>query len=90
MDPNQLRAEILFRVAAHQPTGAYLADTDIAAAVGVSVEDVQRQIRILESQELLDVTAAFGPTYAVRLTPKGELAVEQMTTRPTPPHPIGF
>jgi hypothetical protein len=40
---------------------------------------------------LLEVVATFGPKYAVRLTPKGELAVEQATAPPqTPPNPIGF
>ena len=88
-----LRLQILLRVAAHEATGAstYLDDSDLAAAIGVSVEDVQPQIRILETEELHDVTAEFGPKYAVRLTPKGELAVENATAPPqTPPKPVGF
>lgn len=81
------------RVGEHEATGsaAYMEDKDLASAIGVPLVDVQRQIRILESNGLLDVAAAMGPTYGVRLTPQGELALEQSSgTGPTPRNPIGF
>lgn len=93
MDPNTLRGEIMRRVREHEATGsaAYIEDKDLASAIGVSLVDVQRQIRILESNGFLDVAATFGPTYAVRLTPQGELALEQASGPPsTPRNPIGF
>lgn len=81
------------RVGEHEATGssAYMEDKELASAIGVPLADVQRQIRILESNGLLDVAAAMGPSYGVRLTPQGELALEQSTeTRPAPRNPIGF
>ena len=93
MDPNTLRGEIMRRVGEHEATGesAYIEDKILATTISVPLADVQRQIRILESNGLLDVAATFGPTYAVRLTPQGELALEQATApRPTSNNPIGF
>jgi hypothetical protein len=93
MDPNTLRSEILQRVSEHEATGsaAYMADTDLATAIDLPLGDVQRQIRILESSGLLDVAAAFGPSYGVRLTSQGELALEEGSEPgPTPSNPIGF
>ena len=83
------------RVAEYEATGssAYVEDKELASVIGVSLVDVQRQIRILESNGLLDVAAAMGPSYGVRLTPQGELAIEQSTGTvppPTPRNPIGF
>ena len=93
MDPNTLRGEIKRRVGEHEATGspAYTEDKDLAAAIGVPLVDVQRQIRILESNGLLDVAAAFGPSYGVRLTPQGELALEQASgPGATSKNPVGF
>jgi len=92
MDPNTLRGEIIRRVGEHEATGssAYVEDKELAAAIGVPLVDVQRQIRILESNGFLDVAATFGPTYAVRLTPQGELALEQSSGRDSKSgNPIG-
>jgi hypothetical protein len=93
MDPNTLRGEILRRVGEHEATGsnAYMADKELARATGAPLVDVQRQIRILESHGLLDVAATFGPTYGVRLTAQGELALEESSgPGPTPRDPVGF
>lgn len=93
MDPNTLRGEIVRRVGEHMATGssAYVEDKDLAPAIGAPLIDVQRQIKILESNGLLEVVATFGPSYAVRLTPQGELALEQASAPgPTPSNPIGF
>ena len=93
MDSNTLRGEIMRRVGQHEATGSseYVENKALATAIGVPLADVQRQIRILESSGLLDVAAAFGPTYSVRLTPQGELAVEHASgPGPTPRDPIGF
>ncbi len=78
MDPNSLRQEIMRQAGEHEASGSatYLEDKELAKAIGVSLGDVQRQIQILESHGLLDVAAAMGPTYGVRLTPEGELALE--------------
>jgi hypothetical protein len=77
-EPNTLRAEILRRVNEHQTTkpSEYMEDKELAAAIGVPLGDVQRQIRIMESSGLLDVAASFGPSYGVLLTPHGERAFE--------------
>ena len=93
MDPNTLRGEIMRRVGEHEATGssAYVKDKDLATAIGVPLVDVQRQIRILESNGFLNVAATFGPTYAVRLTSQGELALEDASgPGPTPRNPVGF
>jgi Mn-dependent DtxR family transcriptional regulator len=93
MDPNSLRAEIIRLAGEHEETGSnsYLEDKILAEALSVALEDVQRQIRILESNGLLDVVATFGPTYAARLTPQGELAFEQMNRLTAEPRkPVGF
>jgi hypothetical protein len=78
MEPNTLRAQILRHVDEHQTTkpSEYMEDKALAAAIGVPLADVQRQIRIMESSGLLDVAASFGPSYAVLLTPHGERALE--------------
>jgi hypothetical protein len=93
MDPNTLRGKILCRVAEHEETGssAYLDDADIAAALDAPLADVQRQMLILESTERLELAKTFGPTYSARLTPKGLIAVEQLTAPPDKPKPpAGF
>jgi hypothetical protein len=93
MDANTLRREIVRCVGEHEATGssAYVADKELATTIGVPLVDVQRQIRILESNGFLDVAATFGPTYAVRLTAQGEVALED-ASRPGPPpgNPVGF
>ena len=93
MDPNTLRGEIMRRVAQHEATGSsgYAEDQHLASAIGVPLADVPRQIRILQSRGLLDVAETFGPTYAVRLTPDGELAMEEPGgADPTSRNPIGY
>ena len=93
MDPNTLRREIVRRVGEHEATGSstYVPDKDLANTIGVPLVDVQRQIRILESNGLLDVAATMGPSYSVRLTPQGELALEQSSsTEQISRNPIGF
>lgn len=93
MDPNTLRGEIVRRVGEYIATepSAYMDDKDLATEIGAPLVDVQRQIKILESNGLLDVAAAFGPSYGVRLTPQGELALEQASKPGLPPNnPIGF
>jgi hypothetical protein len=88
MDPNTLRSAILQATAQHDDS-VYLEDAALAATIGEPLADVQKQIRILEASGLLEVVATFGPTYAVRLTPKGELAVEPQPPA-APTTPIGF
>jgi hypothetical protein len=93
MDSNTLREEIMRLVGEHEATesSAYVEDNTLANAIAVPLVDVQRQIRIMESSGLLDVAATFGPTYAVRLTPQGELALDQASAPgPTSNNPIGF
>jgi hypothetical protein len=92
MDPDTLRGEIMRRAGAHEATGSssYLEDKEIATAINVPLADVQRQIRILESRGLLDLAAAFGPSYGVRLTPQGELALEQASEPGHPNNLFGF
>ncbi|MGH9371289.1 MAG: hypothetical protein ACRD15_07155 [Vicinamibacterales bacterium] len=61
------------------------------ATVGELLVDVHRQIGIQKSNGLLDVATTFGPSYAVRLTPEGELAFKQASEPgSTPRNPIGF
>ena len=91
MDPNTLRREIMRRVGEHEATGSsgYVEDNELATSIGVPVLDVQRQIRVLESNGFLHIAATFGPTYAVRLTPQGELALESRG-RSKPENSIGY
>ena len=85
MDPNTLRVAIMRRVKEHDDaeTATYMEDTALAAALNVPLLDIQRQIQILESNALLDVAASMGPSYAVRLTPRGELLLR---SRPLAAH----
>ena len=92
MNPDSLRTDVLRCVAEHEATGsaAYLNDAEIAATINVELADVQRQMVILESSELLQLSKTFGPTYAARLTPNGMLAIEQLTPGDGPNRPMGF
>ena len=58
MNPDSLRTDVLRCVASMEATGsaAYLNDADIAATINVELADVQRQMVILESSELLQLS----------------------------------
>jgi hypothetical protein len=94
MDPSTLRAEILRHVANHEEAGGngLLSDEALTSATGESSLSVQRQLEILGAEGLLDLGKTFGPTYAVRLTPKGILAIEGLDDGGTdaPRRPIGY
>ena len=89
MDEKTLRVKILRLVSEHEATGAadYLSDEEIAAALGVERQEVQRQMLILgESLGLLKLSKMTGPNYAAALTANGMLwlAQEHDTARDGP------
>ena len=92
MNPDTLRAKILRCVAEHEATdsGTYLNDADVATALDAELPEVQRQMLILESGQLLELSKTFGPTYAARLTPQGMVEVDQLAPGDGPNRPMGF
>jgi hypothetical protein len=93
MDPAILRFEILRLTEQHEATdtGAYLEDTVIASHLNLALADVQRQLLVLETRELVDLVKSFGPSYGTRLTPSGMEALEEANSQPAAaPRRIGF
>ena len=89
-----LRAQILLILDEHSRTGSAesKSDKDIATATGQDIGEIQRQLDILESEDLVSVAKAMGPTYGARIKPKGLVVVERLRS-PAPPPPtrrIGF
>jgi len=78
MEPSALRNEILLRVQAHEATGSghYLEDTKLATGLDLALTEIQNQLLILEDEDKVDLSKAFGPSYGVRLKPKGMRALE--------------
>lgn len=89
-----LRAQILLILDDHSRTGSatFKKDKDIAAATGQDVGDVQRQLDILESEDLVSLAKAMGPTYEAQIKPKGMVVVERLRSPalPQPTRKIGF
>jgi len=95
MTQSQLRDEIIYCVCIHEATGspAYLEDALLAEGIGVPLVDIQRQLRILESESFVVLAKTMGPTFGVRLTPRGEALLEHLNESDepgTPPNKIGF
>jgi Mn-dependent DtxR family transcriptional regulator len=87
-----LRRRILLAIAEHEKTGTnrLLDDTEIAAALDVSVADVKQQLAILESEGLVELVKTFGQ-FSAQLTAKGMLAVERWSAPPDEPkRPLAF
>ena len=83
MAPTDFKWNLLQLVEKHDATGAYLEDTIIADDLGMPLDDVQRQMVILENQQLLELVKAFGPSYGARLTASGMEALEAHRSQPT-------
>ena len=80
MDEKTLRVKILRLVSEHEATGSahYLSDKEIAAALGIDEQDVQRQLLILgDSLGLLKLAKTTAPNYAAALTANGMLWLAQ-------------
>jgi len=56
--------------------GQFMSDKDIAIATGQDVAEIQRQLDILESEDLVALAKAMGPTYGARIKPKGMIVRE--------------
>ena len=82
MDPTDFKWNLLQLVEKHDATGTYLDDTIIAADLGMPLDDVQRQMVILENQQLLELAKAFGPSYGARLTASGSEALQAHRSQP--------
>ncbi len=78
MTPEEVRLKILFLLEEHETSGSaeYVDDTTLADAIGVPVEELQRQLDILAAQGLTTPANTFG-VKSVRISPAGTLAVER-------------
>jgi DNA-binding transcriptional ArsR family regulator len=74
-----VRQKILAVLDEHSRTGSakFKSDNEIARATGEDVSEVQRQLDILEVEDLVSVAKGMGPTYGARIKPKGMLLVER-------------
>ncbi len=75
-----LRTQILAILDEHSRTGSaeFKSDKDIAIATGHDVGEIQRQLDILESEGLVLLAKAMGPTYGSRIKPKGMVVMERL------------
>lgn len=80
MNEQELRDRILLMLDEHSKTGLseMLEDKTIASATKQTLIDVQRQIRILESQGKARVEESMGPRLGAIITPGGMLAAEKL------------
>jgi DNA-binding transcriptional ArsR family regulator len=75
----ELRARILIILDEHSRTGAptYVADTELVEATGEPLQEIQRQLDILEAQGLIK-PANVQQGRRSRISPAGSLAVESL------------
>lgn len=75
----ELRIKLLRLLEEHSRTGSnkYKSDSDLAKESGVSVGEVQKQLEILEMEELIKLEKVFGAHNAI-ISSKGSLTVEQI------------
>lgn len=89
----ELRIKLLCLLEEHSNAGSveYKSDTEMATKLGVSKQDVQQQLDILETQGLIKSANTFGGHNAI-ISPAGSLAVERITAQANQPKkgPIGF
>ena len=89
----EVRIQILILLEQHPRTGSprYVGDAELAEATGVPIEEIRRQLDILESQGLTRTANAHQGRRA-RISPGGTLAVEGLIAAATQPEkrPIGF
>lgn len=78
--PKELRKAILLILREHDKSGsaAYKEDTELAEELGQPVDEIQRQLDILEFEGSVTLAKAFGPSYGARITPRGLLYLEQI------------
>ena len=88
---SELRFLILEILDQHDDT-TFLDDTVIAQRLAnVTVRQIQQQLDILETHELVQLARTFGPCYGALITPQGREAVEQaLAPSATAPRRIGF
>ena len=91
---DELRLVILDLLDKHSRTGSpnYLEDQQLSNATNESIEEIQRQLDILESQDLVELAKTFGPNYGARISPKGTLLIERAreSAKQDKKRPIGF
>jgi transcription initiation factor IIE alpha subunit len=89
----QLRIHLLLLLEEHSRTGspAYKQDTDLAHATGAALDEIRRQLDILEAQGLI-TSANARDGHTARIKPEGSLAVERLEEAETPEEKrsIGF
>jgi DNA-binding transcriptional ArsR family regulator len=94
MDSDTLRYEILRVLGEHESSpqgGRYFDDAELAERLRVSLSEVQRQLTILSSHDLVTLAEGFGPKYGALITPAGLEALEEATRQDFPEgRRIGF
>jgi hypothetical protein len=89
----ELRTRILLLLEQHSRLGSqtYKDDTALAEATSQTVEEIRRQLDILEVQGLITSANAFGG-HSARISPKGSFAVEGLMEEKSEGQkpPIGF
>lgn len=89
----EVRIQVLILLEQHSRTGSprFLGDTELSEATGIPIEEIRRQLDILESQGLTR-TAKSHDGRRARISPEGTLAVEGLLEAATQPakRPIGF
>ena len=75
----RLRAMILWILNKHSKTGSpnFIDDKDLAEATNLPIDEIRRQLDVLESQRLT-VTANTMGVKSARISPDGILVVEEM------------
>ena len=91
---DELRLAILDLLDKHSRTGSsnYFEDRQLSSATNKSLQEIQDQLDILESEELVKLAKTMGPNYGARISPKGTLLIERAreSVKQDKNRPIGF
>lgn len=89
----KVRVQILLWLEQHSRTGSprFVTDTELSEAIGIPIQEIRRQMDILESQQLT-VTANTHDGRRARISPEGTLVAEGLMEAPSQSkkRPIGF
>lgn len=79
----KLRNKILLVLDKHSRGGAahYFEDTDLAERTGADIQEVRRQLDVLESESFVELERAHDG-YGARIAPKGMVVAEQLRKPP--------
>jgi predicted transcriptional regulator len=88
----ELRSKILILLDEHSRTGSAqnFEDIRLSEVTGAEIQEVRRQMDVLESEGLIKSANSFGG-HSARIAPRGVLAVEQLRATAKPSgRGIGF